>query len=163
MPVICDEASCVHAVAKGVCCEIVGKFAHVRDAYDVASRDTVRPDRDTIYSWSVFELTSPLTSVLPDPEGSYQSLMIVGQDHYTWAEYGPKELVLDEKTVGTRYALLLVRTFLAPNDEADVKTAHALQDPCQLVPLSAWGKPHLLPASVPLKEEWVPPAIQRAD
>ncbi len=60
-----------------------GKFAHVRDAYDVTSRDTVRPNRDTIYSWSVFDLTSPLTIVLPDPGGSYQSLMIVSQDHYT--------------------------------------------------------------------------------
>jgi len=98
----------------------------VRDTYDVASRDTVRPNRDTIYCRSVFDLTSPLTIVLPDPEGRYQSLMIVSRDHYTWAEYGPKELVLDEKTVGTRYALLLVRTFLDPNDEADVKAAHAL-------------------------------------
>ena len=25
-----------------------GKFAHVREAYDVTSRDTVRPNRDTI-------------------------------------------------------------------------------------------------------------------
>jgi hypothetical protein len=105
-----------------------GKFAHVREAYDVTSRDTVRPNRDTIYSWSVFDLTSPLTIVLPDPKGRYQSLMIVSQDHYTWAEYGPKEVVLDEEAVGTRYALLLVRTFLDPNDEADVKAAHALQD-----------------------------------
>ena len=53
-----------------------GKFAHVREAYDVTSRDTVRPNRDTIYSWLVFDLTSPLTIVLPDPGGRYQSLMI---------------------------------------------------------------------------------------
>jgi hypothetical protein len=55
--------------------------AHVRDAYDVVSRDTVRPNRDTICSWSVFDLASPLTIVLPDPEGSYQLLMIVSQGH----------------------------------------------------------------------------------
>jgi len=37
-----------------------GKFAHVREAYDVSSKDTVRPNRDTIYSWSMppFLLTS---------------------------------------------------------------------------------------------------------
>jgi len=105
-----------------------GKFAHVREAYDVTSKDTVRPNRDTIYSWSVFDVTSPLTIGLPDPEGRYQSLMVVSQDHSIWTEYGPKEVVLDEKTVGTRYALLLVRTFLDPNDEEDVKAAHALQD-----------------------------------
>ena len=54
--------------------------------------------------------------------------MIVSQDHSIWAEYGPKDVVLDEKTVGTRYVLLLVRTFLDPNDEEDVKAARALQD-----------------------------------
>ncbi len=105
-----------------------GKFNHVRQAYDVTSKDTVRPNRDTIYSWSVFDVTSPLTIGLPDPGDRYQSLMIVSQDHSIWAEYGPKDVVLDQKTVGTRYALLLVRTFLDPNDEEDVKAARALQD-----------------------------------
>jgi hypothetical protein len=37
-----------------------GKFAHVREATDATSRDTIRPNRDTLYSWSVFDLTSPL-------------------------------------------------------------------------------------------------------
>jgi len=105
-----------------------GKFAHVREAYDVTSKDTVRPNRDTIYSWSVFDVTSPLTIGLPDPGDRYQSLMIVSQDHSIWAEYGPKDVLLDEETVGTRYVLLLVRTFLDPNDEEDVKAALALQD-----------------------------------
>ena len=44
-----------------------GKFAHVREAYNVTNRDTIRPNRDTLYSWSVFDLTSPLTIGLPDP------------------------------------------------------------------------------------------------
>jgi len=105
-----------------------GKFNHVREAYDVTSNDTVRPNRDTLYSWGVFDLTSPLTIGLPDPGDRYQSLMIVSQDHSIWAEYGPEAVVLDEETVGTRYVLLLVRTFLDPNDEEDVKAAHALQD-----------------------------------
>ena len=65
---------------------------------------------------------------MPRPEDRYQSLMIVSQDHSIWSEYGPQDVVLDEETVGTRYALLLLRTFLDPNDEEDVKAAHALQD-----------------------------------
>ena len=44
-----------------------GRFNHVREAYDVTNRDTVRPNRDTLYSWSVFDVTSPLTIGLPDP------------------------------------------------------------------------------------------------
>jgi hypothetical protein len=105
-----------------------GRFAHLREATDVTSRDTIRPNRDTLYSWSVFDVTSPLTIGLPDPGDRYQSLMIVNQDHSIWSEYGPKEVVLDEETVGTRYALLLLRTFFDPHDEEDVKAAHALQD-----------------------------------
>ena len=77
-----------------------GKFAHVREAYDVTNKDTIRPNRDTIYSWSVFDVTSPLTIGLPDSGDGYQSLMIVSQDHSIWAEYGPKDVVLDEETVG---------------------------------------------------------------
>lgn len=105
-----------------------GKLVHVRQAYDVTSKATVRPNRDTIYSWGVFDVTSPLTVDLPDPKGRYQSLMMVNQDHSIWAEYGPKQVVLTERSVGTRYVLLLVRTFLDPNDKKDVKAAHALQD-----------------------------------
>ena len=71
---------------------------------------------------------TPLTIGLPDPGHRYQSLMIVSQDHSIWSEYGPKDVVLDQETVGTQYALLLLRTFLDPNDEADVKAAHSLQD-----------------------------------
>ena len=105
-----------------------GKFFHVREAYDVTSTDTIRPNRDTIYSWGVFDLTSPLTVELPDPGDRYQSLMVVSQDHSIWAEYGPKTIVFDQESVGTRYVLLLVRTFLDPGDEADVEAARALQD-----------------------------------
>ena len=32
-----------------------GRFAHLREATDVTSRDTIRPNRDTLYSWSVFD------------------------------------------------------------------------------------------------------------
>ena len=105
-----------------------GKFFHVRGAYDVTSTDTIRPNLDTIYSWGVFDVSSPLTVELPDPGDRYQSLMVVTQDHSIWAEYGPKTVVFDQDSVGTRYVLLLIRTFLDPNDEADVKGAQALQD-----------------------------------
>jgi hypothetical protein len=54
--------------------------------------------------------------------------MIVSEDHSIWTEYGPKEVILNEEIVGTRYVMLLVRTFLDPNNEKDVKAAHALQD-----------------------------------
>jgi len=105
-----------------------GKFTHSRKPYDVDNQVTVRGNRDTLYSFGVFDLRSPLTITLPDPEGRYQSLMIVSQDHSIWGLYGPKKGTLTEDKVGTRYVLLTVRTFADPNDEKDMKAAYRLQD-----------------------------------
>jgi hypothetical protein len=104
-----------------------GKFFHNRKPYE-EKRVTVRGNRDTLYSFGVFDLRSPLTITLPDPEGRYQSLMIVSQDHSIWGFYGPKTGTIREEKVGTRYALLTIRTFMDPNDEEDMKEAHRLQD-----------------------------------
>jgi len=45
--------------------------------------------------------------------------MVVTQDHSIWAGYGPQKVVLEKDATGTQYALLLVRTFLTPNDNED--------------------------------------------
>jgi hypothetical protein len=105
-----------------------GKFHHNRKPYDVENQITIRGNRDTLYSFGVWDLTSPVTITLPNTKGRYQSLMIVSQDHSISAVYGPKQVTLTEKSVGTRYALLTVRTFADPNDDQDMKEAYRLQD-----------------------------------
>ena len=105
-----------------------GHFVHVRAPYDVNNQLTVRGNRDTLYSWGVFDLSSPLTVTLPDGEGRYQSLMIVSQDHSIWGFYGPRTGTLTEEEVGSRYALLVIRTFADPNDQGDLDDAYRLQD-----------------------------------
>jgi len=105
-----------------------GKFAHVREPYDVNNQITIRGNRDTYYSWSVFDLSSPLTVELPENNGRYQSIMIVSQNHSIWGFYGPKKGTLTVENVGSRYAMLVIRTFVDPNDEADVAAAQKLQD-----------------------------------
>jgi len=105
-----------------------GKFHHSRQPYDVDKQVTVRGNRDTLYSFGVFDLASPLTITLPDTKGRYQSLMVVNQDHSIAAAYGPKTVTLTQDKVGTRYVILTVRTFADPNDEADMKKAFQLQD-----------------------------------
>jgi hypothetical protein len=104
-----------------------GKFFHNRKPYE-EKRVTVRGNRDTLYSFGVFDLRSPLTITLPDPQGRYQSLMIVSQDHSIWGFYGPRTGTITEEKVGSRYAFLTIRTFADPNDEEDMKEAHRLQD-----------------------------------
>ena len=105
-----------------------GKFHHNRKPYDVNNQITIRGNRDTLYSFGVWDLRSPVTITLPDTKGRYQSLMIVNQDHSISAVYGPKKVTLTKESVGTRYVLMTVRTFADPNDEADMKKAFQLQD-----------------------------------
>jgi hypothetical protein len=105
-----------------------GKFEHFRRGFPLDNQVTVRGNLDTLYSFGVFDLRSPLTVTLPETEGRYQSLMIVSQDHSIWGLYGPRTGTLTEEKVGTRYVCLVIRTFMDPNDEKDVKAAHRLQD-----------------------------------
>lgn len=105
-----------------------GRLVHVRAPYDVHHQVTVRANRDTLYSWGVFDLTTPLTVHLPEPGGRYQSLMTISQDHSIQAHYGPATVTLTADTIGTRYVALVVRTFADPDDPADLASAHALQD-----------------------------------
>ena len=105
-----------------------GKLVHSREPYDVNNQVTIRANRDTLYSFGVFDVTSPLTVTLTEPGNRYQSLMVINQDHSIAAEYGPKEIILDKNNVGTWYVFLAIRTFMDPNDEADIKAAHELQD-----------------------------------
>lgn len=105
-----------------------GKFFHVHEPYDVEDQVTVRGNRDTLYSWGVFDLTSPLTVILPEPDGRYQSLMSVSQDHSILVAYSPKKVVLTKESVGSRYTCLVIRTFADPTKDEDMKAAHALQD-----------------------------------
>jgi hypothetical protein len=105
-----------------------GRLAHVRAPYDVHNQVTVRGNRDTLYSWGVFDLTSPLTVQLPDPGDRYQSLVTVSQDHSIDVHDSPAQVTITAETVGTRYACVVVRTFADPNDDVDLRAAHAFQD-----------------------------------
>jgi len=105
-----------------------GKFEHFRQPYDVNNQVTVRTNMDTLYSFGVWDLRSPVTITLPESGGRYQSLMIVSQDHSIWSFYGPRTGTLTEEKVGSRYVFLALRTFMDPNDKKDMKAAHRLQD-----------------------------------
>jgi len=105
-----------------------GRLVHSRAPYDVHNQVTVRGNRDTLYSFGVFDLTSPLTVQLPDPGNRYHSLMTANQDHSIEVSYSPADVTFTAESVGTRFVLLGVRTFADPADDADLRAAHALQD-----------------------------------
>lgn len=107
----------------------VGKLMHLREPYSVEHQVTIRGNRDTLYSMGVFDLTEPVTIVKPKSPDRFQSLLVVSQNHYMPVlKHGGGEVTLTLDNVGTRYVLVLFRTFADPNDPADLKAAHALQD-----------------------------------
>ncbi len=107
-----------------------GKFAHGRKHYPIDNQVTQSGNRDTIYSFGVFDLSkSPLTVTLPETNGRYMSLMLISEDHDIYpAYYAPGTWTFTQEEIGTRYIMLGIRTFADPNSEADMKEAHALQD-----------------------------------
>ncbi len=111
----------------------VGKVVHMRQPYSVKDQTTIRGNRDTLYSFGVYDLVSPVTIVMPETEGRFQSLLVIDEDEYNPVlKNGPGEVTLTIDSVGTRYAMVLVRTFANPNSPEDMKQAHAVQDAIQI-------------------------------
>jgi len=106
-----------------------GEFLHIRQPVAVDKQDVIRMNRDTLYSVAVFDLTEPVTVIKPAPEGRFQSLMVINQDHSMLpVEHGAGEFTFSKKKLGSRYAIVIIRTFIDANDAADIKAANALQD-----------------------------------
>lgn len=107
-----------------------GKLNHERELAAIDRQTVIRLNRDTLYSMGVFDLeASPVNIILPDAGKRYMAVQVVNQDHYTIdVFYAPESRTFTKKSVVTRYVALLIRTFVNPNDAADAKMVHALQD-----------------------------------
>jgi hypothetical protein len=108
----------------------LAKFQHVRTPVLIEKQDVIRMNRDTLYSSAVFDLDAgPVTIALPDAGKRFMSAMVVNQDHYvTGVQYAPATLTLTRDQVGTRYAAVLLRTFVDADNPDDVAAANAMQD-----------------------------------
>lgn len=107
-----------------------GVFSHRREVADVDHQTVIRLNRDTLYSSAVFDLDAgPVTVTMPDAGARFMSMMVVSEDHYVpVVHYTPGPHVITRELVGTRYALVGIRTLVDPNDPKDVAQVHALQD-----------------------------------
>ncbi|SIR87224.1 Protein of unknown function [Haladaptatus litoreus] len=106
-----------------------GKFYHHRTLFPINKQVEAATNRDTLYSGGFFDLTKPVTITKPDTDNRYQSMVVINADQYLkMLEYEPGEYTLTEDDIGTRYAGVLVRTFVDPKDPNDVATAHRLQN-----------------------------------
>jgi hypothetical protein len=104
------------------------KFFHHRDL--PVENTGVRPNRDTLYSFAVFDLDAgPVTITLPDAGKRFMSLMVINQDHYALETvYTAGDHTYAREKIGTRYLFVAARTLVDPANPEDVKQAQALQD-----------------------------------
>ena len=103
-------------------------FFHLRAPVALDQQDVIRMNRDTIYSSALLDLSKPAFINMPETDGRYMNLHIVSQDHYSYAVTQPGRHEINQDKVGTRYAYLIIRTFIDADDPADIAEANALQD-----------------------------------
>ena len=107
----------------------IGELAHIRKVASANEpQPVIRPNQDTMYSAAVVDLSKPVTVTLPEGDGRFQSVLVISQDHFNFAYAEPGSYELTEEEVGTRFAMLLFRTFVDAGDPDDSPRAHAMQD-----------------------------------
>ncbi len=108
----------------------IGKITHHREPIAIDKQLIVRPNRDTLYSSAVFDLEAgPVTVTMPEAGDRFMSLLAIDEDHYVHdIAYGAGSHTYTKNEMGTRYAVVIVRTLVDPNDPADLKKVHDLQD-----------------------------------
>jgi len=107
-----------------------GKFYNIRKPTPIDQQKVIRMNRDTLYSIGVFDLSSPVTITKPDTGDRFQSMMVVNQDEYIPipVAYKSGEYTLTQEEIGTRYAAVIIRTFVDSTNPEDIKKANAIQD-----------------------------------
>ena len=110
----------------------IGQFAHLRQPTTPDNQPVIRMNQDTLYSGAVLDLSKPVTITLPEIGGRYMSMHVVNQDHYMFVESEPGSYEMTEDSVGTRFALVTIRTFYNAGDPDDLAVAHAAQDKIEI-------------------------------
>jgi hypothetical protein len=107
-----------------------GKLVHHREPADIDHQMVIRLNRDTLYSFGVFDLDAgPVTITMPDAGKRFMSMQVINEDHYVPnVFYGAGAHTLTRQNAGTRYVVVGIRTLADPNDPQDLKAVHALQD-----------------------------------
>jgi len=101
-----------------------GELFHLRTPTPIDKQAVIRMNRDALYSSVVFDLSKPVTIIMPETNGRYQSLQVINQDHYSYAVTTPGTYELTQEVFGTKYKYIIIRTFIDANDPEDIKLAN---------------------------------------
>jgi hypothetical protein len=105
-----------------------GKLCHNKAAADVNHQSIIRTNRDTRYSYGIFDLTSPLRITIPKTDnGRFISMMVIQEDSYIRVFYEPGNYTLTKDNVGSRFIHITVRILADPNSAEDNKIVDDLQ------------------------------------
>jgi hypothetical protein len=119
------DMTMVRYVKKGA----FGKFMHIRQPTPLDKQGIIRMNRDTQYSFAVFDLTEPVTIFKPESGDRLMSLSTSNQDHsISNAIYNAGEYTFTKESIGSRYMFVGIRTQGNPSDPEDIKKANELQD-----------------------------------
>lgn len=106
-----------------------GKLVHNRAVISVDSQYIRRMNRDTRYSSGIFDLSQPVTVILPNVSNRFQSMTITNENHFIKKTiYEPGEYLITKEDVGSRYVQITIRTFVDATSLEDNKAVSAIQD-----------------------------------
>jgi hypothetical protein len=100
-----------------------------RELASPAQQGIVRPNRDTLYSFAIFDLDAgAVTIALPDGAKRFMAMQVVNEDQYTTGVYyGAGSHTLTREMIGTRYAIAVVRFLVDFSNKEEIEQVHALQ------------------------------------
>jgi hypothetical protein len=83
-----------------------------------------------LYIVAVFDLDSGLVTItLLDAGKPFRPMIVENEDHYAQeVVYNGGTYMLSKEQLGTRYALVAMRSLVDPNNLTDLREVHALQD-----------------------------------
>ncbi|WP_254532921.1 DUF1214 domain-containing protein [Natrinema gelatinilyticum] len=106
-----------------------GQLLNIRNIAPIEEQLDIETNRDTLYSYGVFDLTEPVTITLPDSGDRYMSMNVQNENQYgKLCVYDPGQYTITQDLTETRYAGIAIRIFVDPNDPADLKQVQNLQD-----------------------------------
>lgn len=124
----------VKKIAKATNSNGVGVFMHNKEAADPKDRTIMRINFDTFYSFSVLDLSNEATLIMPETNGRYQSAWVISEEHYNPGAFNkPGEHKITQEWVGTRYAVIVIRTQVNVRDPQDIVIANELQEKLKLI------------------------------
>ena len=131
----------------------VGVFMHNKKAANPKDKTVVRINFDTQYSVAILDLNEEAVLTMPETNGRYQSAWFITEEHYNpMAINKPGTYKINQKDMGSRYVMLVIRTQVNMRDPEDLAKVSALQDQLKLyqkdrgsfVMTNNWDRPKVI-------------------